>query len=179
MSTANYFATSYFAPSYFAPSYFPAPLAGAVVGYRDRDAFAALAAALDGTSEFAAVVMADPLGPEAVAADRTPLAVLAPVSWVEVADAVPTAAIRRVAYTLTIVARGAYPDDSFQQLDRLAAIVQNAIIGSDLGGGCLGGLTTLRQGRFDPAVRYPERRLILSGEFGYPIPTLNGRDTSP
>lgn len=169
----------YFAPSYFAPSYFPTLVAAAVAGYRDRDAFAALATILNDTGEFAAVVTADPLGPEAVAADRTPLGVLAPVSWSEADDAVPTAAIRRVAYTLTIVARGDGPDAPFQQLDRLTAITQNAIIGSDLGGGCLRGLTTLRQGRFDPAARYPERRLILSGEFGYSIPSTNGRDTSP
>ena len=55
---------------------------------------------------------------------------------------------------------GRGPGECYQQLDRLTSVVQDALDGSDLGGGCLPALTKLRRGGLDPSARHPERRMI-------------------
>ena len=179
------FAQSYFSPQYFSPMYFAPPaLAGVVTppapaaGYRDRDAFGAIVAALVATGGLAEVAIGQPPGRALVGPDRVPLAVVTPEGWEEEDDADPIVNVRHVSYSLTLVVRGEDVMDRYQQLDLLTSVVQDALDGSDLGGGCLPALTKLRRGRPDPGARHPEQRVILSGEFSYLISTQAGHDTT-
>ena len=72
-----------------------------------------------------------------------------PVEWLEVPDGGPTGAIRHVSYTLTIAVRADGAFEGYRRLDRLSAVAQAALIGSDLGGVCFAGLTRLDAGRYD------------------------------
>jgi hypothetical protein len=175
----------YFAPTFFSPFYFPPlspPGSGVseltVLGYRDRDAYAAIIAALVVTGEFAEVVFGCPIDHTSIGADRFPLAVIVPSDWAEVDDVDPTVNVRRVTYTLTLVVRDEEAGQRFQLLDRLTSVVQDAIDGADLNGGCLGALTKLRRGRFESRPKHPEQWVVLTGEFAYLVPTEAGHDTS-
>ena len=180
------FAQGYFSPSYFSPMYFASSDSGSgggtgppapTVGYRDRDAYAAIVAILGASGEFADVAFGLPLDRAVISPHRIPLAVVSPAGWVEVDDVDPIVNVRQVSYTLTLVVRGEDGYGRFQQLDRLTSVVQDALDGSDLGG-CLPGLTKLRKGRPDPDARHPEQRLILTGEFTYLIFTQAGHDVA-
>jgi hypothetical protein len=146
--------------------------------YRDRDAFASLVNALSASSEFAEVVFPSPLDSSPIGADRSPLAVVVPTQWLEQPDSSSSLMLRRVSFTLTLVVRSEDPRERFEILDRLTSIVQNAIEGSTLGGGCLAGMTHLRKGRYDPASRHPELRLSIDGGFGYTISSATGHDVA-
>ena len=180
MFAQTYFSSQYFPPLYFAPTALggtspPAPVQPP--GYRDRDAFAAIVAALGTTGEFAAVSIGVPPGRALVGPDRIPLAVVTPEGWEEEDDVDPIVNVRHVSYSLTLIVRGEDVTDRYQQLDRLTSVVQDALDGSDLGG-CLPPLTKLRRGRLDPGARHPEQRVILAGEFSYLISTQAGHDTT-
>lgn len=167
------FTQPYFSPMYFPPPYFSPPGAGAVVlpptqrRYRDGDAFAAILAALEGTREFADVVLGTTAERAALGADRVPIALVFPGSWDEEDDADPITNVRHVAYTITLVCRDEDPMGRYQQLDRLTSIIQDALEGSDLDGGCLPALTRVRRGRYLPSSHHPELRVVLSGTFTY------------
>jgi hypothetical protein len=176
----------YFAPTFFSPYYFPplAPLADVLpppseILYRDRDAFEAIVDALESTGAFAEVVYGPLLQNTAIGADRVPLAVIAPEEWTELDDTDPTTYLRHVTFSIRLVVRGEDAENRFQSLDLLTAIVENAIDGSDLGGGCLPGLTKVRRGWFDPALHHPEQQVTLTGEFSYLIPGPAAHDTTP
>lgn len=179
------FPTQFFSPSFFSPYYFtptelatvaaPTPVAP---GYRDRDAFAALIAVLETTGAFAAVVIGPPLD-DRVNAGNDPWALVTPTEWEEDDDVDPIVSVRRVSFTLTIGVRHEDPGERFQRLDRLTAIAQDAIDGTDLNGGCMPALTRLRRGRLDDRPQHPEQRVILSGEFSYLISSYSGHDTEP
>jgi hypothetical protein len=172
----------YFAPQFFSPFYFPPLLPldyGTVVAdpkstYRDRDALAAVAAALEGSGEFAAVFIAASADRRPGGADLTPVIVVTPNSWDETDDADPSVIVRQLAFSLTVVVRDDDPASGFDSLDRLSCIALNAVNGSDLGQGCLPALTRLRRGVFEPDAVYPELRVVLRGELTYLIPSPNG-----
>lgn len=175
------FPTAYFAPSYFAASYF-AGAAPAVVpgsGYRDRDGLAAIVAALATTRAFAAVTLGAPIDRARVGVDRSPLAAVLPDSWSESDDADQSGVLRVVAFQVVLSVRDADPSRGFDRLDRLSSLVQNALGGSDLGGGCVPALTRVRRGRFDVKPTGPESRVTLSGQFAYLIPSPSGHDATP
>ncbi len=181
------FTKTYFGATYFSPMYFAASTAGIVVtvppppgprGYRDRNAFAAIVAALESTGEFAAVLLGSPAYRTLVGADRTPMAVISPTEWDEEDDADPIFNVRHVSYLLTLICRGEIPGERYEQLDRLTSVVQNALDGSNLDGGCLPALTKFRRGRPDLSARHPEQRILLEGEFTYLISTQAGHDTT-
>lgn len=169
----------YLAPDYFTPTYFasidPGGLLPAAGVYRDRDAFAAILAALSATREFAGVAFPGPIERTAVGSEVRPLVALTPGRFEEQDDADPTSLLRRVSYRLTIAVRDDDDFAGFDRLDRLARLVRDTLDGSSLGGGCLPGLTRLRRGALDPQVPYPEQRLVLDGEFSYPIARAAGR----
>src|SRR5262249_39462720 len=142
--------------------------------YRDRDAYAAIVAALAATGEFAEVVFAVPLDHAPIGAGRSPLAVVVPDDWTEVDDVGGTGLVRHAPYALTLAVRDEDPQARFQRLDRLTSVVQNAIDGTDLGGGCLTTLTRIGSGRYDPAPRHPEQRVTLAGRFAYLIASASG-----
>jgi hypothetical protein len=176
---SNYFTPDFFAPSYFRlVSPFSAPR-GDGGGYRDSDAYSAILSALVATGEFAAVEFAPGGGgePSAIAADVDPLIFVVPGAWRESDDADPAYLLRFVGYTLTLTVRDENAITGFARLDRLGAVVQNALDGSTLGGGCLPGLTRVGRGAYDPKSPYPDRRLSLEGEFAYRI-ARSGRDTT-
>ena len=180
MFSPSYFSTAYFPPAYFAPPtkfVTPPPPPPPPAGYRDRDAFAAIVAALAATGEFADVAFGMTPDRTPLGADRMPLAVVFPAGWDEEDDADPIFNVRHVSYALTLVCRDEDPEGRYQQLDRLTSVAQDALDGSDLGG-CLPALTKLRRGRLDPSARHPEQRLTLSGEFSYLISTQAGHDTT-
>jgi hypothetical protein len=155
--------------------------------YRDRDAYAAILSALKATGVFAEVDFGTSLDEAAIAADRVPLTVVTPVEWAELDDADPMVYLRRVVFSLVIVVRDEDASQRFEQLDRLTSVVQDAIDGSDLGGGCIPALTVIRRGRYSVMRRgnssalsnHPEQRVSLIGEFTYLIPAQIGHDTSP
>lgn len=180
MFAQTYFSSRYFPPLYFASTALatvgPPPVTGA--GYRDRDGFAAIVAALAATGELAEVAIGQPPGRPLVGADRVPLAVVTPEGWEEEDDTDPIVNVRHVSYSLTLVVRDEDVIDRYQQIDLLTSVVQDALDGSDLGGGCLPALTKLKRGRFDLGARHPEQRVILAGEFSYLIFTQAGHDTT-
>ncbi len=146
--------------------------------YRDRDAFAAILAALSATGEFATVGFGTPAEIDVIGADRLPAAVVLPVGWTETRDT-DTSAVRRVSYRLTLVVRGDSGNERYQRLDRLTAVSQNAVEGSDLGGGCLSVLTRLAAGQLELALKRLEARAVLTGEFTYSVPNIQTRDVLP
>ncbi|GAC1463651.1 MAG: hypothetical protein NVSMB9_01340 [Isosphaeraceae bacterium] len=173
--------TRFFAPSFFSPYYFPASgisdaatLDTEVTTYRDRDAFRAVVAALASTGEFAEVFFATTSDRRFGGADRTPAVSITPNDWEEMDDVDPTVIVRRVSFILTIVNRSDDPLTRYDSLDRLSCIAQNAINGSDLGGGSLRAMTRLRRGRFDRSAEHPEQSVILLGEFTYLVPAVPG-----
>ena len=177
------FPSAYFSRSYFSPTYFSATIGTANVpavpaGYRDRDAFEAIAAALAATGQFADVVFGTPIDDLAASADQIPMAIITPNEWEEVDDVDPIVSVRKVSYTLTLATRDENPQTRFEQLDRLTSIAQNALDGTNLNGGCMPAMTRLRRGRFETKPRHPEQRVILSGEFSYLISTYSNHDTT-
>lgn len=175
----------FFAPSFFTPFYFP-PLASGDGGgsgagasrYRDRDAFAAILQALRDTGEFADVSFGTAPDRRAAGVDLVPAAVVNPDSWSEAEDGDPVVVVRRVAFTVTIVARDEDPLERYDTLDRLGCVAQNALDGVDLGGGSLAALSKTLWGRYEPAVNHPEQWVVLHGEFTYLVPGLDARNTS-
>ena len=179
------FAQTYFSSQYFPPLYFAStaltivgPPSSPTAGYRDRDAYAAIVAALVATGALAQVTIGQPPGRALVGPDRVPLAVVTPEGWEEEDDADPIVNVRHVSYSLTLVVRDEDVTERYQQTDLLTSVVQDALDGSDLGGGCLPALTKLKRGRFDLGARHPEQRAILAGEFSYLISTRAGHDTT-
>lgn len=173
----------YFAPTFFSPFYFPSLVrdggAGAAAPpYRDQDAYASIAAALGATGAFAGVffgVTADTL---TAGAGQLPAAVITPDLWFETDDTDPVVIVRRVSFLLTLIVRDDDPVLRFHKLDLLSSLAQNAIDGSDLGGGCLAALTKTRWGRFGTTPAYPEQSVVLHGEFTYLVPGWDGRSTT-
>ncbi len=146
--------------------------------YRDRDVFAAIVAALQATSEFSDVSLQPVESFANIPADRTPMALVIPRQWQEDPDTAPGSSIRRVGYLLSLAVRLDDPQDQYQALDRLAAIVQNTLDGSSLGGLCLGPMSRIRQGSFDTKSRHPELRVNLDAEFSYAIPASAARNVT-
>ena len=180
MPSSGYFAPSYFSPSFFGPLGATAPGGDGspMSAYRDRDAFAAIVKALSDSAEFAEVMFPSPPEGSLLGADRSPVAIVVPTQWIEQPDSVSSQMLRRVSFTLTLVARGEDPRERFEILDRLTSIVQNALEGSTLGGFCFAGMTHLRKGRYDPASRHPELRLSLDGGYCYAISSPTGHDVA-
>jgi hypothetical protein len=178
-------ASYYFAPTYFSPFYFPPlfvvggdPSGSTSAAFRDTDAYASVVAALKATGEFAQVFFGTNPDQRSAGADRTPAAVITPNGWAEIDDVDPVVIVRRVDFTLTVVARGEDALARYEDLDRLSCVCENAIDGSDLGGTCLPALTKLRRGRFEAHPNHPEQRVALHGEFTYLIPSMTGHKTS-
>jgi hypothetical protein len=146
--------------------------------YRDRDAFQAIVTSLAGTGEFASVVFGTPAELDAIGADRVPAAVVMPTSWDEVPDTAPSA-VRKVAFAVTLVVRGESGAERFRLLERLTSVVQNAVDGSDLAGGCLPALTRVGKGRQELALKRLEGRAVLAGEFAYLVPDIKMRNVTP
>jgi hypothetical protein len=173
----------FFAPTFFSPYYFPSLVAAGrqgsgVSAYRDRDAFVAILAALSATGEFADVFFGTTPDDRAGGADRTPAAVVTPESWTEDDETDPIVFVRRVSFKISLIVRDEDPLTRFDSLDRLSSVVQNALDGTDLGGGCLAALTKMRWGLFDADARHPEQRVVLRGEFAYLISDLDDHNTS-
>jgi hypothetical protein len=175
---------SYFAPTYFSPFYFPplssgvGPSGPPIAVYRDGDVFTSLAAALASTGEFADVFFGPVQGMNAAGANRTPAAVIVPEGWSEADEVDPVELVRRVTFTITIIARDEDALARYQTLDRLSSVAQNAIDGSNLGGTCLPALTKLGRGVFDARPDHPEQSVALSGEVTYLVPSLTGHNTA-
>ena len=166
--------TIYYAPTYFSP-YFFAPLGPSSSGgpgeptnqFRDRDVFASIIGILNYTSEFFAVILGEPDELGKLGASQSPLIIITPFQWEERDDVDPVTLFRRVQYHLTLVVRDEEPENRYDLLDRLSSVVQNALDGSSLNGGCLPALSKIREGRFDKTSCYPEQRLAMQGEFTY------------
>jgi hypothetical protein len=176
----RFFATTFFTPFYFPPllPIQPGTPEDLENSYRDADAFFAVATALRATGEFAGVFFGTTVDRRPGGADLSPIAVITPEWWSEHDDADPCLVVRHVVFTLTIVAREDDPVTGFDRLDRLTCVVQNAIEGTDLDGGCLPALTRLCRGNFDVAAVYPEMHVSLLGEFSYLIASPNSHFTS-
>ena len=177
---ARYFAPTYFSPFYFTPLVAPGEdgAGTAVTPYRDMDAYGSILSALRQTGAFAEITFGVTPDRRPSGADRTPAAVVTPDVWSETDDTDPVVVVRRVSYALTLIVRDDDPVARYDLLDRLSCVAQNAVDGTDLGGGCLAALTRTRRGRFDTASTNPEQGVVLLGEFTYLITTLNGHGTT-
>ncbi len=120
----------YLSPSYFSPYYFsmldslgiaagdpPSGAAGAT--YRDSDAFKAIVRALSESGEFADVIMCVNGSNGLQAADRSPLAIISPETWIETDDVDPVVEVRQVSFSLTIIVRNEDAVVRYEALDRL------------------------------------------------------------
>ena len=176
--------TPYNAPTYFPPGYFygvgqPSPASTPVTptpppatptvpvapSGLDGVAYAALLALLEATGEFDGVIFGDPTRRGQAGSGRYPLAVVSPRGWEEDDDYDPLSILRRVSFVIRVVVRAEDGPGPFGQLDRLAAVVQGVVDGSNLGGSCLPALTRISAGRYDGAANYPEWSVELLGEF--------------
>jgi hypothetical protein len=173
--------TPFFAPAFFSPYYFPLLVATAptpnALQYRDLNIFLEIVTALRSTAEFAEVLFGSAPERRASGADRLPAAILTPDEWQEADETDPTFLIRRITFSLTVIAREEDPTSRYSILDRLTCIAQNVVDGSNLGGMTIASLTRLRGGRFDPRYTHPEQGVVLSGEFTYIVPSNAGHDT--
>lgn len=174
------FPASYFTPRYFPSDYYAEVQGPAGTGLppRDCDVYAAIRATLAATGAFADVVVGHPPAPGLGPADRDPLCVVTPRTWREDDDPYRSGSVRHATFSLTLIVRSETPWDRLDRLDRLAALTQNRLSGSDLGCGCLPALTRVGQGCFDRESAAPEQRMELSGQFSYLVPDLSGRSTS-
>lgn len=148
------------------------------MSYRDRDSFQALIDILSSAGEFASVAFglgSDPRGTDLM---PRPLVRLAPDGWTETPDSTPGAFLRTVRYSLTIAVAHPDPWERFLAADRLSAVAQNLLDGSDLAGTCLAALSKLERGRFPSLDLHPELRIVLEGSFSYRIPSPGVRDVS-
>jgi hypothetical protein len=106
-------------------------------------------------------------------------AVVSAASWEEVDpydDEREVQSERRVAWTLTLIARDDDPELREKALARLLAVAQDALDGVALGPGItIPGWTRLRKGRYLPA-EPPEQRMAVSGEFAYWVEGYAGHD---
>ena len=171
----------YFAPSYFTPYYFaslglkeqPPSIPGTpAISYRDRDAYAAIITLLENTGEFALVTLGSLIEKASLPTDRLPLAAILPRSWHETDDVDPVEILRQVGFDIILIARANDPAEALDEVQRLSVLVQRAIDGSSLGGGCLPALTIIKEGRMDRRRnRHPEQKFVLKGEFSYIPPT--------
>lgn len=175
----------YFAPRYF-PKRFFAPLSTsreddadlpATQGMRDYDGLVAIADAIRASGEFAEVRLGRGCDRHAWPADRFPRAIVIPRDWVEEDEVDPLSLIRRVNFDVALTVRDEEPEQRFNQLDRLASLVMNAVDGLDLGERCLPSQTRIRHGRYDRRLKHPEQRLVLSGAFAYEIDSDTGHET--
>lgn len=146
--------------------------------YRDRDAYEALLALLRGSGEFARVALGLDSDPGAEATAPAPSALVVPDGWAEAPDSGPGSPLRTVAFRLILTVVHPDPHRRFLAADRLAAVAQNLIDGSDLGGTCLAGLTKLTRCRFPARPGHPAFRAVLDGTFAYCIPAPAARDTT-
>ncbi|WP_435021265.1 hypothetical protein TA3x_002283 [Tundrisphaera sp. TA3] len=162
---------TYFSPTYFSPAYFsnlaiaPSPVPVTVPARtRDRQSYRAILDALSEGGEFDQILFGQ-AGPRARAgADSYPVLMVIPKGWEEIDDADPTSLVRRAKFALTIVIRDEDPERGFDELDRLACLVVDALDGSDLGGTALPALTKVRSARY-PRAANPEQIVELEGEF--------------
>lgn len=184
--TGGSVSSQFFAPTYFSPFYFPplllkkpdTPPAEDETTYGDRDAFRQMTKALKALGVFADVIFGTTADRRPSGADATPVLVVTPVGWEETDEVDPTELLRRVFFKLTVVVRDEDPLTRFEQLDELSSLVQDAVDGSDLGGGALPALTTLRRGTYDANPIHPEQRATLHGEFSYLIQSAQGHSAA-
>jgi hypothetical protein len=168
---------SYFSPTFFAPSIEELDDPSEEPhSCRDRNAFQAIVSALSATGAFATVHIAPPVDRSALPVGDYPVALVEPLSWVEVEDTTPDTVVRHVTFALTLMVRCEGGFDRICRLDQLSAVAHNALAGSVLCGGCLPATTRLRKGRFDPKAIPPEGRLVLTGEFSYHVSSVAQRD---
>jgi hypothetical protein len=161
-----------FNPASYPRSY--SPPGGAAFG--DIEVFAAIAARLAATGEFAAVMLGSPDDAKDLGADGLPAALIGPLALVEDADAESEAgAIRHVTYLLCLAARRSDPAERYCALARSAAAAQNALDGNDLGGRAIASLSRLRKGRIELSSPGPLGRVLLTGEFSYAVPDVTAR----
>jgi hypothetical protein len=82
---------------------------------------------------------------------------------------------RTVRYTLTLIVRNSDPDARDDEVDRLAAVCGNALVGENYGGETIETYSTLAKGTYLAAAA-PERRLKLTGQFAYDIEGRTARN---
>jgi hypothetical protein len=160
----------------FRPSYYPRPYAPPpATDFGDLEAFAAVAARLAATGEFAAVLLGPPSVLDELAADLRPAALISPTGWAERDDLGASAVVRHVSYDLTLGVRREDVGERYCLLERLSTVAQNALIRSGLDGPCPPALSRLDRGRFELSARGDEGRATLSGGFGYLVANPTSR----
>lgn len=166
---STYFAPSYFPPSYFSPLVPSAPVEPTPSTYGDLDAYGAILGLLRGTKSFDAVLFSGPSDRHPAGSGPIAVATVVPEGWEEFDEVDPTVVLRRVNFSIELTVRDGDPLDRFGRLGQLESIARRALDGSDLGGGCLPGLTRLRRGRYDRRSLPPEQAARVDGEFTYLI----------
>lgn len=157
---------------------FGAPTA---VGSRDWDLADAIAEALEATHEFSEVVSGEDPGSTGSArgSDLSFVAAVDVGGFQEMdqfSDDAEAGQVRKVTGTVTLLGVGQYRREVKRELDRLGALVQNTIDGSDLGGPALPDLTKCRQGKYQDKPS-GEVRLVLSWEATVLISGYAGHST--
>lgn len=130
----------------------------------DRDAYAALIAALEATGAFRLVAMD---GAEAGGLAASPSAFVAPGPWADGDTDDPATVLRRSTYRITLRVRAAGAIGRFAEADRLAGIVVRALAGATLGGGAIPQLSRIGRGACRPSAVDGEATCELDGAFSY------------
>lgn len=171
----SYFAPSYWAPSYWAGSSRPVPT------IRDWDILDDIVARLKACGAFDGVHASDLPETRGRGADRKALAIVAPDSWDESEgwdDPDEPQWLRKVDWTLTVIARAEDPRSRDRHADRLLQAACVALDFKCLAGVTLPGLTKITAGRYLPAVP-PTRAIRASGTFAYLIDGPDGHAIDP
>jgi hypothetical protein len=157
---------------------FPPP---AVAPYRDRDYLRFCRDLLELTDEFGLVTTSGLPESDGQSAEVQKLASLELKGYREDhlgSDYNAQPLLRSVEFLLTIHVRDPDPDARDDELDRLAQVAGNALVGKPLGGESLAPFTQLGRGVYE-AAQGPERRLRVLGTFVYEISDWGTRDTTP
>ncbi len=134
---------------------------------RDRDIFKVIVDALRATGEFTGGVYPYAFPNDSrVSSGEGPAAVITPTKWMQKPDGSDRVAFRKVSYSLTVYSWHDDPEEAYQALDRLQAIVMNELQGSDLDDLALPEHSSISEGRYVSA-RHPEWSMEIPGSFAY------------
>lgn len=142
---------------------------------KDSDIYLDVVARLETTGQFAAVLYGVPPNDGGIGADVTPVVFVNPNSFTEADDVDPIQIVRVCVGSIVISVRHDDHNLRTQTLDKLAAVVANAINGQSLAGETILRMTTVPSGKYDVPV-HPEQRLILVLQFAYFVAGDDGRD---
>jgi hypothetical protein len=152
---------------------------GIVTPYRDRDAYDSIISLLNATGEFDVIVFASTPNRDNLPPSARRVCVISPTrqpGFTHSNDGSPGRRYHRVSYTLTLKVIEENTEDAYALMDRLDAVVHNALESVAYGGFTIPWQSTLTTGKTDDT-RHPEYRMAITGTFAYVVESHVGFST--